>query len=134
MGKGKGNWAKRGTGKKYTINGETMTIPEFARKYNLDCATIRWRITHGKKDNEILQPIGEMRWQRKLNISDKERAHNNSLSWTQSALECYEIGGICKKCSMPVDIQQRCKMRDVIKRIVRIYGKPYDRENNFLED
>ena len=119
--------------KKYTINNETMTIKEFARKYNLDADIIRWRINHGKSDDEVLKPVGETQWKRKINIYD--RAHNNTLSWTQSALECYELGGICKKCSMPIDVQQRCKMRDTIKRIVKIYGKPYDRteERNFLK-
>ena len=118
--------------KKYTINNETMTIKEFARKYNLDADIIRWRINHGKSEDEILKPVGETSWKRKINISN--RAHNNTLSWTQSALECYELGGICKKCSMPLDVQQRCRMRETIKRIVKIYGKPYDRteERNFL--
>lgn len=117
-----------GKGKKYTINGETMTIPEFARKYNIPAATLRGRIKKGYDDRYIFLSRAEI----KLKKTPQEQ-RNKSCSWTQSALDCYDIGGDCTKCLLPEDIKEICSMRETIKEIVRLFGKPYGR-NNFLEE
>lgn len=119
-----------GKGQKYTINGETMTIPEFARKYNLNESVIRGRMKHGVPDNRLLLSVEAYKEQ----VFNTGKQAQQNCSWTQSALECYELGGNCVKCSMPNDMKNRCHMREQIKKIIRLYGRPYDRENNFLEE
>lgn len=117
--------------KKWTINGETMTIAEFERKYNIDANTLRFRLTHGVPEKYVLMPkLPNI----KLVYKEFEHQKRNSLSWTKSALDCYDIGADCKRCYLPLDIQKRCKMAETIKAIVKEYGKPYDRENFLLEE
>lgn len=125
--------------KQYTINGETMTVKEFSQKYNISYDTLNKRIKRNMPDELLLLPASEYTKRLKEYAKEKtvsEIAHAHCLTWTQSALECYELGGICKKCSMPLDIQKRCKMLETIKRIVKLYSKPYDRteERNFLKE
>ena len=116
----KGNWAKKGTGKKYPFYGEMLTAPQIAERYGLNAATVKLRLESGLRDEDVLK----RRKKKKYNPNNPNYIRHCQLdSWTQSALECYEIGGICKKCSMPLDIQKRCKMRETIKRIVKIIGR-----------
>lgn len=95
-------------GDKYTINGETMTIPEFARKYNLNESVIRGRIKNGVPDDRIFISVKEYRRTRNKGWKNKEQ-YNKSCCWTQSALDCYEIGADCKKCLLPADIKKNAK-------------------------
>ena len=121
-----------GKGQLYTINGETATIPEFARKYKLHESVIRGRIRSGASDNLIFMSTEEYRRATHFNVTHLQR--NEGCSWTQSALDCYEIGATCKLCKLSGDIKRKCCMRDKIIEIVRIYGKPYDRDNNFIKE
>lgn len=64
------------TGQKYTIAGETLSIPEFARKYNLNESVIRNRIKKGVNDENMFLPPEE------CIIPSSKVQRNNSLSWT----------------------------------------------------
>lgn len=123
-----------GKGQLYTINGETATIPEFARKYKLHESVIRGRIRSGASDNLIFMSTEEYRRATHFNVTHLQR--NECCSWTQSALDCYEIGGDCRQCLLPLDLKRICHMRERIIKIVRKFGKPYDRtdDRNFLEE
>lgn len=66
--------------------------------------------------------------------TENYKRHCELNTWTQSALDCYEIGATCKLCKLSGDIKRKCCMRDKIIEIVRIYGKPYDRDNNFIKE
>lgn len=124
--------------KKYTICGETLTLREFAEKYKIRKRTLKSRIELlGIPEEYLLLPPGKVpRGLIKNEISDVNKQHNMSLSWTKSALDCYDIGANCARCYLPLDIQKRCQMAQTIKEIVRQYGKPYDRteERNFIEE
>lgn len=123
-----------GTGQKFTICGETLTIREFSEKYNLLPRLIRDRIKKGVPDDKIFLPVGELD---KVKIKPTPKQHSESNSWTESALDCYDIGGDCMKCvAVPDDIKKRCQMRKRIIHIVKFYGKPYDRpeDRNFLKE
>jgi hypothetical protein len=122
--------------KTFTINGETMTIPEFAAKYNINKNVLRNRITAGMSDEYIFLPAGNIPKKNEgiKSLIERKKAHYASLSWTKLALACYEIGATCNKCDLPKDIIKKCKMRNTIKKIVKEFGKPYERRNNFIND
>ena len=126
----KGQSGRTGTGKKYTINGETMTIAQFAKKYKLTPDLIRNRIHQGCGDDKILKSTQEILAMKPLSTYEQRQS---CLSWTNAALDCYEIGANCRNCKLPKDIKKICHMKERILKIVKLYGKPYDRKNNFLE-
>ena len=39
--------------------------------------------------------------------------------WTEQAIECYYLGGVCSKCSLPDRYKKECKMRSSIISLVR---------------
>ena len=123
-----------GRGRKYTINGETMTVPEFSRKYKLHESVIRGRLKAGAADNLMFLSAEEYRRATHYNATYLQR--NECCSWTQSAIDCYDIGGDCRQCLLPLDLKRICHMRERIIKIVRKFGKPYERtdERNFLKD
>ena len=61
----------------------------------------------------------------KYNVSCCETTSKN---WTQTAVECYELGCCCSKCSLykiyfsPSKI--RCRMKDTVIELVRRLGAP----------
>lgn len=45
--------------------------------------------------------------------------------WTQSSIDCYNIGCNCKKCNIvPQDFKCYCKLKSVVRELVRKFGKP----------
>lgn len=48
----------------------------------------------------------------------------NLRHWTDSAIECYIIGGVCSKCTLPYDLRKKCRMKAVILELVKKFGKP----------
>ena len=128
----KGNWAKKGTGKKYPFYGEMLTAPQIAERYGLNAATVKLRLESGLRDEDVLK----RRRKKKYNPNNSDYIRHCQLdTWTDTALDCYEIGANCKLCLLPESIKKQCHMKEKIKEIVKIYGKPYDRtaERNFYE-
>lgn len=48
-------------------------------------------------------------------------------NWTLQAIECYEIGSDCKKCSLAKgNYSFVCQMPKIVKALLKTYGKPCD--------
>lgn len=56
-------------------------------------------------------------------------------NWTQQAIECYEIDGDCKKCSLASgNYSFVCQMPKIVKALLEVYGTPqseFKRISNF---
>ena len=117
-------------GDKYTINGETMTIPEFARKYHLTDSIIKNRLKHGVSDEKMLLSVEEYRRTRNFNKTSKQLA--DCCSWTPLALECYHAKN-CEECSLPRDIKSRCRMKETLYKIIKRYGEPPGTDEQYAE-
>ncbi|MEI8128002.1 MAG: hypothetical protein WCG95_00160 [bacterium] len=50
------------------------------------------------------------------------------VKWTQSAIECYQIGCICSNCSMNEIIGDRCRMKGAVIELVKTIGIPFEME------
>lgn len=63
----------------------------------------------------------------RYNVSCSE---TNSKNWTQSAVECYQIGCSCKKCFIYKmyfkKSDTKCKMKESVIELVRKFGAPQD--------
>lgn len=44
--------------------------------------------------------------------------------WTRSAIECYQIGCVCKNCSLFEIMGYQCKMKGAVIELVRTIGIP----------
>ena len=59
---------------------------------------------------------------------------SNSISenWTDSAIDCYELGGRCENCFLYSVIfrysPSPCKMKYTVKKLLRKVGLPYKNE------
>ena len=49
--------------------------------------------------------------------------------WTQQAIECYLLGGVCSKCNVPL---KDCQMKYTVIELVRLYGKPISRKDYLI--
>lgn len=114
--------------KKYTINGETLTIKEFARKYNISEQALRYRLTHNVPEDQLFVPSGELIPTKREAANTKELQYKQSLSWTDSAIECYYSVN-CDTCTIPDDLKPKCKMRKTVLKIIDMYGEPYGNDN-----
>ena len=55
--------------------------------------------------------------------------------WTNSAIECYLIGGDCSKCKVAEIIESKCQMKDTIRELVRTLGIPQElKRDDILKD
>ena len=52
--------------------------------------------------------------------------------WTESAVDCYERGCICRDCAVQEIIGNECKMKYAVMSLVRQFGKPKVEGGNFL--
>lgn len=113
--------------KLYTINGETMTLKEFADKYGILQQVLRQRINSGWAEEDLfIKPKSKRKKHyRKL----KKRIDTNPLfRWTRSSIECYENGCMCSICRiLPADMKPMCKMKKLVLKLVRAYGSPEER-------
>ena len=133
MAKGSGNYARKGSGTKYKFKGEMLTIPQIAERYGLNTSVVRDRILKGLPDEEIAKPV--RKYSKKYDPNNPlYLQHCGLCTWTPTALDCYDIGADCKRCFLPESVKKHCHMKEKIREIVAKYGKPYDRENNFIEE
>lgn len=56
--------------------------------------------------------------------SDGWRSEQQLTRWTESAIDCYERGCICKGCLMTRILETRCLMKTTVIALVRKFGKP----------
>lgn len=61
----------------------------------------------------------------RYNVSCSETTSQN---WTQSAIDCFEIGCVCSKCNLYKTFFQnsifRCRMKESVIELVRKFGRP----------
>lgn len=66
----------------------------------------------------------------RYNVSCSETVSKN---WTQSAIDCYEIGCNCRNCNLNkiyfLKSEFKCRMKETVIELVRKFGKP--EVNNF---
>lgn len=56
------------------------------------------------------------------------------LRWTKSAIECYQKGCDCSDCYIKSLLSERCRMKESVIELVRVYGKPDIKTIQFIED
>lgn len=63
-----------------------------------------------------------------LKIRKIAEAHNFPanvlLEWSQSAIDCLEIGCNCHRCMISQTMKSKCKMKTAVKLLLQIHGKP----------
>ena len=57
-----------------------------------------------------------------------------SRTWTKQAIECYNNGLRCFKCTLPDDIKTKCKMKGVVLDLVMKYGRPKKGRGNEIHN
>lgn len=61
----------------------------------------------------------------RYNVSCSETMSKN---WTQSAIDCYRLGGVCSKCNLyKIYFKKsscKCKMKETVIELVRKLGAP----------
>jgi hypothetical protein len=61
----------------------------------------------------------------KYNVSCSEAT---SKSWTQTAIDCYQIGCICSRCNLYkiyfLNGDTKCRMKESVIELVRKFGAP----------
>ena len=74
----------------------------------------------------------------------KQRVVNNKIKhvivnenilkgWTQTAIDCYNLGCNCNKCKLKNIISSECCMKQTVILLVKKFGKP-DKDNFIMED
>lgn len=58
----------------------------------------------------------------------------NLKHWSETAIDCYNIGAICSKCSLPNDIKKQCEMKKHVLNLVKFLGAPKRIEAETLEE
>ena len=65
-----------------------------------------------------------------IGISENRLKHSYNV-----AKECYKIGCNCSICEIvPSWFKERCQMRGSVIELVRVLGKPFNREGAVIED
>lgn len=55
--------------------------------------------------------------------------------WSEGAIKCYAIGCRCSMCEVvPEWFKKRCVMKKSVIMLVRVLGKPFNREGAVIED
>lgn len=70
-----------------------------------------------------------------LNFIDfdlKLPAYTHLISWTESAIECYERGCVCENCPIPHPTDS-CSMKSFVLMLVKVLGNPNQAINRKLE-
>lgn len=109
--------------KEYTINGETMTLRQFQDKYKIDANVLRKRINNGWEEEFLLEKTGK-RGRRKFKTV---KMQNPPYYWSKASIECYEIGCRCSQCYIADDLKAKCKMKQTVLNLVKLYGAPEER-------
>lgn len=50
------------------------------------------------------------------------------MGWSDSAVDCYEIGCKCRNCFIKKNFDLNCKMKKVVRILLKLYGKPVLKE------
>lgn len=67
-----------------------------------------------------------------MNVNDLGRAPYQRR-WTRQAAECYYLGCVCEKCSIPEDFKEKCHMKASVLELVRLekeMPEDFKRERN----
>lgn len=67
----------------------------------------------------------------KVNIAGKKAMLRR---WTQSAIECYNIGCDCSKCQYSRILLTPCQMRNTVILLVKKFGKPKETDLENIDD
>lgn len=58
------------------------------------------------------------------------KSPNKRTVWTRTAEECYKRGCNCEDCPIQKIMETRCKMKESVLALVRMYGKPVNIRSN----
>ena len=47
------------------------------------------------------------------------RPNPKQRTWSRQAVECYYLGGICKKCSLPEQYKANCQMKSSVLELIK---------------
>lgn len=120
---------KKYCGKKYTYNGVTKSIAEWADITGISQMTLKHRIDRGTPPEHIFKK----KIPRKKPMTYKKRLQGNPLrlpyTWSPQAKACYEIGCNCSKCPIKTQLETKCGMKYTVRELVKLYGKPKEIED-----
>ena len=111
--------------KTYTHNGITKTIAEWSRISGIEYNALNMRIKLGVAPEIIFDK--EIPKRKPKFIKSRARVDKNKHDklWTDSAVECYDIGCRCSKCNnVPEYFKEQCRMKYTVLQLVRLYGEP----------
>lgn len=57
-----------------------------------------------------------------------------TLQWTLSAIECYQRNFNCDECTVFEIIGKQCRMKTIIKELVKQHGAPKEEINYLLKE
>lgn len=108
-----------------TYNGETKTLKEWSKIKGIGYDKLKNRVKAGYNDNFLfVDVIPREYWNKKR----EKRIGNRDVfpyTWTSEAVECYEIGCRCSRCTnISDDIKPSCRMKYTVRELVKRYGKP----------
>lgn len=110
-----------------TIDGETHTVQEWADIKGVTYATLNARI----RRNIPMEYWFTAKIPHKKHEYPCRKGNRNRMpyTWSVSAQECYHSGCRCSTCTMmPEDLKHKCRMKNMVRELVRLYGAPNEKE------
>ena len=113
--------------KTYTYNGESHTIKEWAEIKGISYATLQARIKRNLPQEVWF--IDKIPSRPHNKPGRKDNRNRMPYTWSVSAQECYHSGCRCSTCTMmPEDLKSKCRMKNMVRELVRLYGAPEEKE------
>lgn len=112
--------------KTLTIDGITRTLWEWAKIKNISYDKLNARVRLKIPIEKIFECDLKSKRQRKRRIGNPDAL---PYRWNDTAITCYELGCNCQKCILvPEWFKKQCQMKQQVRELVRIYGKPESEE------